>query len=141
MSKVKRNLRPLIRFLRWSGTPSQGRLLQAIRAHLSEAFSTGRQNRHVDTALIPERQRRYLFEAGSAHLDRYEFLIYRQLRDRIESGDLFCAESSRYRSFQDDLVDDKTWAEKDVLLPRLVAITAPISTQLGRAERNAQYPL
>jgi len=70
------------------------------------------------------------------HRDRYEFLIYRQLRDRIEAGDVFCAESARYRSFEDDLVDEATWAEKDRLLPQVVAQSAPINTQLENLKQT-----
>lgn len=131
MTRVKRNLRPLLRFLNWSGTPSHTQILEAIQA-FSNALNAGKQlaSHAVDSSLIPERHRRYLFAVGSLHHDRYEYLLYRQLRDRIEAGDIFCAQSARYRSFEDDLVDDATWAEKDRLLPQVVSTTTPIKTQL-----------
>ncbi len=99
MPKVKGNLRPLIRFLHWSGTPSQRQLLRVIQT-FSEAFNSGRHRpgHDVEAGLIPERHRRYLFTTGKLHHDRYEFLMYRQLRDRTEAGDVFCAETGRYRT-------------------------------------------
>ncbi len=68
---------------------------------------------------------------GSVHRDRYEFMLYRQLRDRIEAGDVYCSDSGRYRSFEDDLVDEATWADKDKLLPQAIPSAAPINTQLA----------
>ena len=57
---------------------------------------------------IPVKMKRYLYAqapAGQKHLhpDRYEFLVYLLLRRRLESGDIFCRESVRFRSFEDDL--------------------------------------
>src|SRR5699024_1326812 len=49
-------------------------------------------------------------------VNRYEFLLYRLLRDRLEAGDIFCRESIRFRSFEDDLIDDHQWQEKEKLL-------------------------
>jgi hypothetical protein len=48
--------------------------------------------------------------------DRSEFLVYLLLRRRLESGDIFCRESVRFRSFEDDLLDDQRWQEKDALI-------------------------
>ena len=141
MPKVERNLRPLIRFLRWNGAPAQRGLVEACHA-LADAFLSGR---HVpgtsDVGLIPERHRRFLYPAGELHRDRYEYLIYRLLRDRIEAGDVFCADSARYRSFEDDLVDEATWTQRDVLIPQVLPSVAPINTQLLdlKEQLNARF--
>ena len=34
--------------------------------------------------------------------DRYEFMVYRQLRDGLEAGDLHCRDSARFRSFDSE---------------------------------------
>lgn len=137
MPKTKRNLRPLLRFLALTGTSSHEAFLTVVHA-FAEAFNEGRPipSDHLNPTIVPERHRRYLLTAGSMHRDRYEFLIYRQLRDRIEAGDVFCAESARYRSFEDDLVDEAIWAEKDRLLPQVVAQSAPINTQLENLKQT-----
>ena len=60
----------------------------------------------VSPGLIPARLKRYLLEPSGAIIrDRYEFMVYRQLRDGLEAGDLHCRDSARFRSFDDDLVD------------------------------------
>src|SRR5699024_4498743 len=49
-------------------------------------------------------------------VDRYEFLIYRLLRNPLEAGDAFCRESIRFRRCEDDLIVDEKWQQKDTLL-------------------------
>ena len=46
-------------------------------------------------------------------VDRYEFLVYRLLCHGLEAGNMFCRDSVRFRSFEDDLLDDQTWQDKD----------------------------
>ena len=36
--------------------------------------------------------------------------------DELESGDIFCRESVRFRSFEDDLLDDQRWQAKNTLI-------------------------
>src|SRR5699024_52131 len=52
---------------------------------------------------IPDNIKRYVYkqEPGGERVisvNRYEFLLYRLLRDRLEAGDIFCRESIRFRS-------------------------------------------
>jgi TnpA family transposase len=134
MPKVKRNLRPLLRFLSLQGTPANALLLNML-AVMVEAFSQGEPLpvAEVSTALIPARSRRYVLDtSGIVVRDRYEFLLYRLLRERLEAGDLYCRDSARFRSFDDDLVDDETFRQRADLLPRhgLEAAGRPIREQL-----------
>ena len=46
-------------------------------------------------------------------VDRYEFLVYRLLRNGLEAGDILCLDSARFRSFEDDLLDDHQWHQKE----------------------------
>lgn len=114
MPKVKRNMRSLLRFLSLSGTASTRTLLMTVE-RLAHAFRSGLKlpDDAISTELIPERARRHLLNPdGSVIRDRYEFLVYRQLRDRLEAGDLYCPDSARYRSFEDDLVDEANFQNK-----------------------------
>jgi hypothetical protein len=94
---------------------------------------------------ITEPLKRYLYTTdpqGHKRLrpDRYEFLIYRLLRDRLEAGDIFCRESLRFRSFEDDLLDDRQWQEKDQLLAEtgLPILTQPIAEHLAALEQQLE---
>lgn len=120
MGKFKRNLRPLLRFLSLQGAATNDRLLETLGV-MAEAFERGEPlpALTVSTALIPARLKRYLLEPSGAIIrDRYEFMVYRQLRDGLEAGDLHCRHSARFRSFDDDLVDDETFERRAELFPR-----------------------
>ena len=69
--------------------------------------------------------------------NRYEFLVYRQLRNGIESGDIFCRDSVRFRSFEDDLVDDQQWEQKETLIAAtgLSILNQPIQAHLAELEQ------
>ncbi|MDX2474406.1 MAG: hypothetical protein QNL91_11920, partial [Candidatus Krumholzibacteria bacterium] len=127
MAKVKRNLRPLLRFLSLQGTPAYAKLLDTLDT-MRKAFELGEPLPvlEVSTGLIPTRLKRYLLEpSGEIVRDRYEFMVYRQLRDGLEAGDLHCRDSARFRSFDDDLVDDETF-------DRRAELSDPYATQCTR---------
>lgn len=42
------------------------------------------------------------------HADKYEFLVYRLLRNRLEAGDIYVGDSLRFRSFDEDLIPKDT---------------------------------
>ncbi len=80
---------------------------------------------------IPEKSSRYLYtknlnDEKQLLVDRYEFLVYRRLRNDLQSGDIFCQNSVRFRSFEDDLLSDDQWQEKDALITKA---GLPILTQ------------
>jgi hypothetical protein len=43
--------------------------------------------------------------------DRYEFWVYRQLRKRLDAGDIYLDDSVQHRRFADDLVSMEAKAE------------------------------
>src|SRR5947208_1240786 len=70
---------------------------------------------------IPVRLKRYVYQqdAGGAKRlipDRYEFLVYQQVRNGLEAGDIVCRPSVQFRSFEDDLLSDDQWHDKDSIL-------------------------
>ena len=76
-------------------------LIEAMR-FLEEASRNGKpltayREQDIPLRWVPEKMRRYLYERdeGGRKLlaDRYEFLLYRQLRNGVEAGDVFCANS------------------------------------------------
>ena len=75
--------------------------------------------------------------------DRYEFLVYLLLRRRLESGDIFCRESVRFRSFEDDLLDDQRWQAKDTLIADtgLPLLQQPIEEHLAVLEQHLERRL
>jgi len=60
-------------------------------------------------------------------------LVYRLLRHGLEAGDIFCRDSVRFRSFEDDLVDDQRWREQRTRMAGmgLASLQQPIREHLA----------
>ena len=144
--QFKRNLRPLLLGMNLTASQKDAPLLNAI-AFLETAFRQGKsltqyQAKQFPTQFVPRSTKRDLYEKAAQSPqrllpNRYEFLVYRQLRNRIESGDVFCRDSVRFRSFQDDLIDDPQWQQKDALIAAtgLSILNQPIEEHLAELEQ------
>jgi len=74
------------------------------------------------------------------HADRYEFWLYRQVRKRLKSGELYLDDSLQHRCFSDELVSLD--AKADVLSQMDIPwLRRPIETQLNTlaTELRAQW--
>jgi TnpA family transposase len=97
-------------------------------------------------ATRPKRLRSYLliFDAQGKptglHAERYEFWLYRQVRKRLKSGELYLDDSLQHRCFTDELVslDEKADVLSQMAIPWL---RQPIEAQLDAlsAELRAQW--
>jgi len=145
----KLNLRHVFCELDFDGRVEDAPLLEAV-AFLQGLLREGKSLRQTSSddipqALIPKSLRPYLFvevdagagnaKAGTKQLnvDRYEFLVYRLLRNALEAGDLFVPHSNEFRRFEDDLISDVRWAQRDAVLREIGAplLLAPIEETLG----------
>lgn len=148
--QFKRQLRPLLLAVEWAATAGDAPLLEAVHV-LQTAFGKGRSlSLYPSTTLpqqfIPDTAKRYLYtqEATSRLLpDRYEFLVYHLLRNGLEAGDIFCRTSVRFRSLEEDLVDDRQWQDKDRLLEDtgLAHLKQPIRDHLADLEQRLEERL
>ena len=121
----KRNLRHLFLGIELAGRVEDAPLLEAIGL-LQELLRQAKSPRQAPAsafpvAVIPKSLQRYLFtsEAGQEkrlEVDRYEFLLYRLLRNALEAGDIFVLESNGFRRFEDDLIGDARWQDKETIL-------------------------
>lgn len=147
--RFKQHLRPILRSIELSATRVDTPIQVAIQ-FLKTTFQKERPLSQLDSADFPTdffllRDKRYLYERNKANLkkiipDRYEFEVYRVLRNRIEAGDLFCRDSVHFRSFEDDLLDDAQWATKDVLITQtgLAILAQPIAERLGKLKSQLE---
>jgi len=149
----KQHLRPLLMQISFAGHRSDDTLIEAI-AFLRASFDKGKslsQYRfdQIPKAFIPQGMNRYLYEEDEhgqkrIHADKYEFLVYRLLRNHLEAGDVYVSDSMRFRSFEEDLIPLKTWQDdkenilKEIDLPDL---TKPIKELLQglETELEAKY--
>ena len=99
----------------------------------------------LPAGVIPKTMRRYLCRQAEEDGDkqvianRYEFWIYRLMRSALEAGDLFCQDSVRFRSFEDDLIDGRQWQHKQSLTEEagLAAFKQPAGEHLAGLEQQA----
>ncbi len=110
-----KNLRPLATALDFASGSASGRVWLAALNWMKEVFA--RQQRLAKQPLedipqrtIPTRLRNSLLsfdqdgKPTGLRGDRYEFWVYRQLRKRLDAGDIYIDDSVRHRRFSDDLV-------------------------------------
>jgi TnpA family transposase len=147
--QFKLYLRPILHAVEFAASPPFDAVIEAVD-FLKDAFEKGRtlsqSPAHAfPTRFIPDNQRRYIFtqDANGQRVvtaDRYEFLVYRLLRQRLEAGDIFCRDSVRFRSFEDDLIDDQRWQQKTALIEStgLGILQQPIREHLAALEQQLE---
>ena len=112
--RIRRHLRPLYGALDFAGIDPDNSWLAAL-AWAKGVFAkqqrlSQRPLAECPEATLPKRLRPYLltFDADgkptSIHADRYEFWLYRQLRKRLKSGEIYLNDSLQHRCFTDELV-------------------------------------
>ncbi|KQZ77684.1 transposase [Rhodanobacter sp. Root561] len=148
----KRNLRQLFTDLTFEGRVEHAPLMSAV-AFLQDHLRQGRSPRQIPpesfpTELIPKRLRRYLYpsvqgKAKTLDIDRYEFLVYRLLCEALEGGNLFVRDSHEFRQFEDDLISDERWRDKEAVLREvdLPLLSASIEATLAQlhADNEAMF--
>jgi TnpA family transposase len=130
-ARYKKHLRPLYMAIEFSSTSPDSCWLAALR-WMKEVFSkqqklTQRPLNECPAETIPERLRPYLLITGQngnateLRADRYEFWIYRQIRKRLNSGEIYLSDSLAHRCFGDELVsvDEKTDVLRQLDIPWL----------------------
>jgi hypothetical protein len=100
--QFKLQVRPIVGAVEFAASSDHSALLEAVQ-FLQTAVRTGRSLSLVPSArfpvrFVPDASRRYLYgqdPQGRRQLlpNRYEFLVYRLLRNGLEAGDIFCRES------------------------------------------------
>jgi Domain of unknown function (DUF4158) len=140
--RIKLNLRPILQGVQFAATAADDALIEATR-FLAEASRNGKvlntyKEQDIPLRWVPERIKRYIYESNGTRrklmADRYEFLIYQQLRTGLESGDIFCRDSVRFRSLNDDLLDERLWrSSKEALIAKagLDSLRQPIGQHLA----------
>lgn len=147
--QFKRHLRPLLLMVNFAAPSKNDPLMEAID-FIKRAFHQNKSLGQYAAESLPQRFisdniKRYVYEQEPngekiIRVDRYEFLIYRLLRNRLEAGDAFCRESIRFRSFEDDLIDDEKWQQKDKLLvdAGLTTFYQPIHEHLAELKQQLE---
>lgn len=151
--KFKLNLRHLFCALEFAGLLNDAPLLEAV-AFLQELLRQGKSPRQANPAdfptdIVAKGVQRYMYTAAETRkekrleVDRYEFLVYRLLRNALEAGNVYVRDSNEFRSFEDDLIRAERWKDKDAVLREIGSpiLLAPIEETLAafRTELEAKF--
>jgi len=151
----KRNPRHLFCALDFVGLDGDAPLLDAVTfLFLQDLLRRGTSPRQAKPAAFPtgvltKSVQRYLYTRGETPndkrlaVDRYEFLVYRLLRNGLEGGNVYVQDSNEFRSFEDDLITAERWQNKEAVLRDIGApvLRAPIQETLAafRTELDATF--
>lgn len=153
-TRFKRQLRPVLQAIGFSSPQKNDPLLEAID-FLVVAFQQKRPLSQypcdsLPVALISKRMKCYLYEKPEdktepsiLQVNRYEFWLYQQIRAVLESGDLYCRDSVRFRSVEDELVGDELWKDKANLIREagLSVLEQPMVEHLAELEQQLEQRL
>lgn len=114
IARIRKHLRPLAMALDFASNVPDNPILEALhwmKQVFAKQQSLSKQPlSEVSRGAVPSRLREYLLEFDSKGNavglkgDRFEFWIYRQLRKRLEAGQLYLDDSISHRRFSDELV-------------------------------------
>ncbi|MGM1589269.1 Tn3 family transposase [Bacillus cereus group sp. BceL221] len=142
--RFKRYLRPIFLQVDFVAPSPNDPLIKAVN-FMKTAFNKNKAlgQYHSDdlpNGFISDGVKRYIYEQKTILADRYEFLVYRLLRNRLEAGDIFCRDSIRFRSFEDDLINDRQWEQKEMLIADtgLTIFNQPIHSHLVELEKRLE---
>jgi TnpA family transposase len=117
-----KNLRPLAMALEFASSSTSGKVWLAALQWMKEVFADQKRLAKqplddIPQRTIPTRLRNFLLSFDQEgkpvglRSDRYEFWVYRQLRKRLDAGDIYLDDSVQHRRFSDDLVSMEAKAE------------------------------
>lgn len=147
--QFKRHLRPILLMVDFTAPLIYDPFIDAINfikeAMIKNKPLTQYPSDDLPDRFIPNGIKRYLYKQDTngrkiISAVRYEFLVYRLLRNSLEAGDIFCRDSIRFRSFEDDLLDDRQWQQKEKYIAdaRLTTFTIPIHQHLAELEKRLE---
>ena len=143
-SQFNRHLRPILLTVDFASSSANDPLIEATY-FLKDVYQKEKPLGQYPTdtfpkRFIPQTMKRYLYADKQLLPNRYEFLVYRLLRNSLEAGDIFCRDSVRFRSFEDDLLDKQIWQKKEELIAitGLTALKQPIRDHLAMLEQTLE---
>lgn len=130
--KFKINLRYIFINIDFENHNKEDFLMKAV-IFLKKAFTNNKSlnqfsSTEISCEFITSKFRKYLYEdkvieingkfvkRKELNVDKYEFSIYRLLKDKLEAGEVFISSSQNFKSFEEDLIDNTTWQQKKELI-------------------------
>lgn len=128
--KITINLRPLFLSIDFESNIENDLLINTIKIVKSifEKNKNLSDLKIIPENIIPKKLKKYLYKLKELKEDnkiikikeinliKYEFLLYKMLKEGFDSGNIFFTESISYKSFEDDVISLKKWENKEELI-------------------------
>lgn len=142
---IKRNLRPIFLAMELRSPRKDAPLIAAV-TFLKDTLRnkknlTQMRNYIYPQRIISQRVRRYFYDKKrELNVDRYEFLIYRLLKNDLEAYDIFVPDSIHFKRFEEDLIDSERWKNKEQIIESLGLphLRQPITETLASLEQELE---
>ncbi|MBF0227718.1 MAG: Tn3 family transposase [Desulfobacterales bacterium] len=155
-SVFKINIRPLLLTLNFKSVAANNSLMESVdflkkniieKKNLStlklEQFPQSIINRKLKRYIVRKYKKKI---CGSSRTvmeifpNRYEFLVYMKLCQNLESGDVYISDSIKFKSFEDDLIDNQQWENKERFIKQLNKsyISRPIEETLAELKEELE---
>jgi len=125
--KISLNIRYLFLHLKFKGMSGNVDLMEAID-YTKDILEKGKTLAQVKTNQAPcsfilNNHKKYLYKDGQLQVKRYEFYLFQNIRNRIDSGDIYLPDSFMFKSFDQDLIPKEYWKNNKTAI--LDSIEAP----------------
>ncbi len=116
--KTALNIRPLFMAIDFKSTIADDLMIEIIDK-LKQFYESGRSNYPEELliqlkSIIPKKLTSIICKPS-----HYEMYVYQQLRKGLDAGDIYYSKSTRYKSFDEDLVSQKDLEDKKELIESL----------------------
>ena len=114
----KQYLRPIVSVLCFK---SDKEYPEEIISKINEIKAILSEKKHLrllkaNLSFISPHTLKYVANGEAVIWDRYEFYVYKKLKELLDSGDIYIESSLKHRSFSKDLISDKLWANKKAII-------------------------
>lgn len=142
-SKFKINLRKILMNIDFYSSKKSNLLNSIIK--LKNSLLNGKSLKdeiyEFDLKFISKCSIKYFYnEENKIIPDRYEFFVYKNLKNFIEAGDIYCNESILFKSFESEIISDDEWKNKDKIIEslNLGVLQKPINIHLKELEKELE---
>jgi len=118
-NRINGVIRSLFECMEFSERAVGSSVLKQVEVTQLELANSGTMS-SFDARLITKQLKPYLTPeingVSEVILHRAEIYLYRRIKDRLDTGELFIADSLTFKKFEADLIDDKSWKNKKALI-------------------------
>ncbi|MCD8524452.1 MAG: DUF4158 domain-containing protein [Gammaproteobacteria bacterium] len=143
--KITANLRPIFKVLEFSGDDNQKHLLSAITFLKKYFFCQDKERKNlvknIPIQFIPHPLRNFIISDDEIiDIAKYEFMLYQQIVEQIETGHIYLQNSLSFKSFSSYLISDEKWKNKLEILKELgnKKLLMPIDQLLNDFENSLE---